>query len=178
MEGFVLRKNRVELSKEYDTMGEVYFSNYFGMLDRPDSHYFLETLLQGVNDIHTVSTPPDNRTRRLTGARDGWMPMLFRLKLGYSILAKVAKGLNCFGALSRYQVVRRLELNDKVSVSDVFSHLLRGNRKATIAGVQEILNPKGLIGESSLFTIVGRLSTCLRRRSHAHESSYTGLLTP
>ncbi|KAI0198007.1 cytochrome P450-like protein [Astrocystis sublimbata] len=129
----------------FDIMGNICFSNSFGMLDNTENHYLLVTLPQAVNGINV----------------GGWMPALFQLKIGYLLLAKVSNGIACFRALFEQQVARRLDLDDQIPGADLFSHLIAANRASTSKGLLEVFSLQDLHGESSLLTIAGSDTTAL-----------------
>jgi hypothetical protein len=85
------------------------------------------------------------------------MPAIFRLHLGDILFVKAAKGLNCFLAFSAQQSATRIGLGDKISTPDVFSHLIRANRKTASEESKIMFSPEDLMGEASLLIIAGNL---------------------
>ncbi|KAI1435761.1 cytochrome P450-like protein [Xylaria sp. CBS 124048] len=129
----------------FDVMGDVCFSHSFGMLERNDYRYLLDTLSEGTNGLNI----------------GGWMPGLFRFKIGYLLFRKVAEGLKSYQEFSIQQSERRLQLKDQTSKADVYSYMLEANRRAISEGGQAIFNPHDLVGESSLLIIAGSDTTAI-----------------
>ncbi|KAI1826293.1 cytochrome P450-like protein [Xylaria intraflava] len=123
----------------FDIMGDICFSHSFEMLEHHDYRYLLDSLQQGVNGLNI----------------GGWMPNLFRFKIGYLLFRKAAKGLKCYEEFSNQQSERRLRLDDQTSKADVYSHMIEANRKAISKGGQALFKKHDLVGESSLLIIAG-----------------------
>lgn len=84
------------------------------------------------------------------------MPGILRLKIGNILFAKLNESMKRYEAFANKQSAIRLNMNESIKSSDVYSHLLTANQKCVGKGDRPLFTPTDLVGESSLLITGGK----------------------
>ncbi|MCJ1261249.1 hypothetical protein MMC22_001113 [Lobaria immixta] len=123
----------------FDIMGDLCFSQSFGMLDSVENHYMLEVLPAGVQGLNII----------------GHMQIIAALQLDKILFRDLARANARYEAFSKKQADERILKGDKLDTKDVFYFLQKGTDPETGEG----FTLHELVSEASLLILGGTDTT-------------------